>query len=754
VDTAGLGDRDDLLDVLEHADPCLVLDRDFRCVFVNGAQVAISGVSREDSVGRSVWELWPEASHHAEKHSDLYQRVMQERVTESFEEYFEAPDLWAEICVFPTKNGGIGVFFRRINDRKSAEEALREKERESHELFENMPSAFALCRVVFDGERPVDWVVVEANPAFEAHTGFKLADVLHRPITEVLPAIRDDPSRWLEVVGGVARDRKPLRLELAFASLNRWYAGTVYSPKPGYFATVFDDVTERKRADEARRESEEKYRSLAENSPDVIARFDRSGVHTYLNPAGALLYRRPGDEVVGRRLADLGVAPERVAFWQQHFAEVIQTGEQRAVDYSYMTPSDGTHFLAVLLVPERDESGVVSSILSLARDVTPVKRAEAALQAVNQRLVETDNKKNEFLAVLSHELRNPLAPIRNSLHLLERAPSGGDQATRAFAVINRQVTHLARLIDDLLDVTRVSRGKVQLQRRPIALTDVVGGAVDDARETFTRAGVQLSLEATDERVIVDADPTRIAQVIGNLLQNAVKFTPRGGHTAVSLTKDDAGFAVIRVRDDGVGISPELVQRLFEPFVQADATLDRSHGGLGLGLALVRGLVELQGGSVAVHSEGVGRGAEFTVRLPLLNGERSADATPATADGSRLHVLVVEDNVDAATSLQEVLQADGHDVEVAFSGADGIEKAHAWKPDVILCDIGLPGVDGYGVARAIRADESAGHPVLIALSGYALTEDIERSKEAGFDRHLAKPPDLELLERTLAETKHP
>jgi two-component system CheB/CheR fusion protein len=394
--------------------------------------------------------------------------------------------------------------------------------------------------------------------------------------------------------------------------------------------------------------------------------------------------------------------------------------------------------------PVLDERGEQVLGLVVTRDSTARRAAEEALR-------DADRRKDEFLGVLSHELRNPLAPIRNSLHVLDRAAPGSEHGRRARSVIGRQVQHLARLVDDLLDVTRISRGKVQLLLVRLELWDLVARTVEDHRHLLLDRGIELLVDPPGRPLYVSGDATRLAQLVGNLLQNAAKFTPAGGRVTVSL-REEEGRAVLRVRDTGAGIAPDMLGRIFQPFTQADRTLDRSAGGLGLGLALVRGLAELHGGDVAAASEGVGRGAELTVRLPL------APPPEETAPPPRLklvrpsvrRVLVIEDNVDAAESLKAALELAGHSVSVAFTGPEGLERARALSPDVVLCDIGLPGLDGYGVARALRADPALHGLPLFALTGYALAEDQRRAAEAGFDRHLAKPADLELLQRLLAE----
>lgn len=431
-------------------------------------------------------------------------------------------------------------------------------------------------------------------------------------------------------------------------------------------------------------------------------------------------------------------------------------GGQFAAEYRTLGIEDGKErWISARGRVTFDAHGRAERFIGVTQDITERKRAEEALRKANERLVMSELRKNEFLAMLSHELRNPLAPIRNSVYIMERSVLAGEQASRALKVIERQVEHLTRLIDDLLDVTRISRAKTRLQREVLCLNDVVRGTSDDFRDLFRRHGIQLEVAVPARPLQTSADRTRIAQVIGNLLHNAVKFTPSGGRVWVSL-EAQGGEAVIGVRDNGVGIEASLLKKLFQPFVQADSTLDRSKGGLGLGLALVAGLVELHGGSVSVKSRGPGTGAEFKVRLPLESAEE-VSACHGSAQSSKganepLHVLLIEDNLDAAESLKLALELDGYEVETAGTGPEGIEKAHVARPDVVLCDIGLPGMDGFEVARRMRTDPELQSAPLVALSGYAAPEDLERARQAGFDEHVVKPPNLATLESTLSEVR--
>jgi PAS domain S-box-containing protein len=397
-----------------------------------------------------------------------------------------------------------------------------------------------------------------------------------------------------------------------------------------------------------------------------------------------------------------------------------------------------------------DEIAFMRTVADEIAEAMERVQAREALRAANAKLVESDRNKDEFLAVLSHELRNPLAPITNSLYVLERAAPGSEQARRALAVIGRQTGQLSRLVDDLLDVTRVSRNKIRLQRDRLELNELLNRVVEDHRWQFDKGHVRLDFVSAPIPVFVNGDQDRLTQVVGNLLTNAAKFTLSGGRTTVSLSADAAeNRAVLRIADTGVGLTPDMLSHLFQPFMQADTTLDRSKGGLGLGLALVKGLVELHGGDVQVQSDGPGKGTQFTVRLPLEPTEavvtRPEDAGPPQ---SRRRVLIIEDNVDAAHSLRDLLEADEHQVAVAYDGPQGIAKAREFGPDVVLCDIGLPGMNGFDVARVFRADAALKGIRLVALSGYSMPEDLQRASEAGFERHLAKPPDPAVIEGLL------
>lgn len=396
--------------------------------------------------------------------------------------------------------------------------------------------------------------------------------------------------------------------------------------------------------------------------------------------------------------------------------------------------------------------------LNIGLDFAMTDAVEHFVEMREQRLIETnqaaelaresDQRKSQFLAVLSHELRNPLGAIHNALHILDRAASGSDQAQRARDVVHRQFAHLTRLVDDLLDSSRISRGKIELQRKRFDLREVVRDTCDDHRSLFAQRALTLRLEVPAGPVWIDGDATRISQILGNLLQNAAKFTRAAGSVSVAIHTSERR-ASLHVRDDGAGMDRAVLERAFEPFVQGPQGFARTGGGLGLGLALVKGLVELHGGSVSAHSAGAGTGSEFVVDLPLVPPPPDTPLQARSSPGASRLVLIIEDNVDAATTLAELLALDGHRPHIAHDGRSGIALALELKPDIVLCDIGLPDVDGYEVARTLRANGALEKTRLVALSGYAQAEDQQRSSNAGFDAHLPKPPSLAALKDLLA-----
>jgi len=474
-----------------------------------------------------------------------------------------------------------------------------------------------------------------------------------------------------------------------------------------------------------------RYTELFDFAPIGYVTLSSSETICELNHAAARLLGRSRSRLVGLSFGALLQVDEHRAL-RALIGEALGTEAQQTRELTF--EKEGSSALRLRLTASPLSTGERMILLAL-EDVTEMREAERS--------------KDEFLAVLSHELRNPLTPLRNSLYILLQTAPADEPARRALAIIERQLSHLTRLVDDLLDVTRITRGKIRLHRTRVELGELARRALDDHHLSFESSGLRLEGRFEPGVYWVDGDPDRLAQVVTNLLNNAEKFTPRGGAVTVTLAREERRVR-LSVRDSGVGVSPEALQRMFRPFAQAPQTIDRTRGGLGLGLAMVKGFVELHGGTVQLASEGQGRGAEVTVYLPLLPAPSPAVVeTVAQPPGRVRRVLVIDDNRDTADSLQDALGLRGHTVEAAYDGPAGLERARTFHPEVVFCDIGLPGMDGYGVARAFRSDPALRDTRLVALTGYGMPDDLDRALAAGFDKHLTKPPSLDALERLLA-----
>jgi signal transduction histidine kinase len=395
----------------------------------------------------------------------------------------------------------------------------------------------------------------------------------------------------------------------------------------------------------------------------------------------------------------------------------------------------------------------IAALVSAVRSALRARERQYQVRAHIHEREQADERKNQFLATLAHELRNPLAPIRNSLGALRLA--GTSQASLpACEIIDRQVSQMARLIDDLMDMSRITRGKITLRKGPVDLGAILTAAIETSRPLIDAAKHELTVSLPKEELRLHADATRLAQVFSNLLNNAAKYTDPGGRIAIAARREDAS-AIVTITDTGVGIAPESLTRVFEMFAQVDARDGRARGGLGIGLSLVKRLVEMHGGTVTATSEGRGKGSTFVVRLAL-DRDAKAAATPAAAAAPRLRkrprILVVDDNRDAADTLAELLLVIGADVRVEYDGASALEAIGAFRPRVVMLDLGMPGMDGFEVARRIRSQPASAHTTLIALTGWGQARDRERTHQAGFEHHLVKPVDIQAMQAVLASLR--
>ena len=488
-------------------------------------------------------------------------------------------------------------------------------------------------------------------------------------------------------------------------------------------------------------------RTWFDNAPGFIALL--RGPECILEMVNQAYYQLVGHRAVEGRPVFEALPEARNQGFEELLQGVYRTGKPfvgRALPLRLQKEPGGPtseSFIDIVYQPVRNAEGAVVGIFAQGHDVSEQVRAVQALK-------EADRRKDEFLATLAHELRNPLAPIRQAVALAKSPRAEADRRAWALDVIERQSSHMALLLEDLLDVSRISRGHLQLRMQPVRLQDVVASAVETAKPLFDRKRHRLEVSLPPQPVQLSADPLRLAQVLTNLLSNAAKYTNEGGHIELDAACEDARV-VITVRDDGIGVAPEVQAQIFEMFSQVAPAVERSEGGLGIGLALSRGLVELHGGSIAVRSAGAGQGSEFIVALPRAVPQAPPQATgsPQAADAAPRSVLIADDNPDGPESLAALLSMHGHQVHVAADGNEALAQAERVRPDVVLLDIGMPGLTGYEVATRIRAAEWGRSMMLIALTGWGQAEDQARALAAGFDHHMTKPLELERLLELLA-----
>ncbi|MEJ5990162.1 ATP-binding protein [Ramlibacter sp. PS3R-8] len=610
--------------------------------------------------------------------------------------------------------------------------------------------------------------IIFMNAAAERQYGLPMSAALGRHKSEILQEHRPDgtaPSPVRERL----RERNALRENLVHrmpggeeanveitASLLRDAAG-----RNRGVLYVIRDIDDRVRAERSlaatavRLEQQQRqFSTLVENSPDIFARMDREHRHLYVSPVVTRYTGRPATDFVGRTNQELGMPAELCRLWDEALDEVFAHREVGQLKFAFTDRDGNAAVFHCRMIPELNAAGEIESVLSIAVDVTEQEKVDAALKDSQARLQEADSRKDEFLATLAHELRNPLAPIRNALQMMRLTPAAEVHAN-ARSIIDRQLRQMVHLVDDLLDVSRISRGKMELRREVADITRIVQAAVETSRPLIEAGrhhlAVQLPAPGT---LMVQADVTRLCQVVANLLNNAAKYTPEGGRIEVSAAALD-DHAVVTVRDNGIGIPPQMLPHIFEMFTQVERGAGRSQGGLGIGLALVRQLLDLHGGDISAHSDGPDRGSTFTMRVPLSH-QPAAPAREAPRSHPQppedFRVLVVDDNVDSAASMATLLEMLGYRTAIANDGQQALAQADSFRPRVAILDIGLPHLTGHQVAQEIRARPWGGDVLLIALSGWGQEADKEKSRRAGFDRHFAKPVDLaELLK--LVATAH-
>jgi PAS domain S-box-containing protein len=521
------------------------------------------------------------------------------------------------------------------------------------------------------------------------------------------------------------------------------------------------DITERKQAEAALREKTHFLQQIADVTPGVLYVFDLVEQRSvFINRSVASLLGYSPEEILamGTEVVSSLMHPDDRPRFEQHLGRISALAEGEVAEFEHrMRDRAGQWhcFLSSDAIFTRNDTGAVQQIIGVATEITARKRAEEELRRLSAELSEADRRKDEFLATLAHELRNPLAPLRNGLQIMRLSNDSGPKVEKTRAMMERQLERMVHLVDDLLDVSRISRGKFELRKQRIELAEVLNSAVETSRPLIEAGGHELTVVLPPQAVFIDADMTRLGQVFANLLNNAAKYSERGGHIRLA-AECQGSDVVVSVKDTGIGIPPEMLSKVFDMFMQVDRSLEKAQGGLGIGLSLVQRLVEMHGGSVQARSEGCGLGSEFVVRLPALpalaavhESQPPADeGEPLPSSGQR-RILVADDNPDSANTLSMLLTLTGNEVLTASDGLQAVDVAAAFRPDVILLDIGMPKLNGYESCRRIRQQPWGKEPVIIALTGWGQDDDKRRSQEAGFNYHIVKPIDPAALEMLLA-----
>jgi PAS domain S-box-containing protein len=730
----------------------------------NAAAERVFGYPAEQAVGRHISLIIP-AERIAEE-DDIIATLRADKRIDHFETERMRSDgrrILVSLTISPVKDDagnvvGASKIVRDVTQQRAAEERERQ-------LFAEAAAANAKFQAFFEqgalfaGIMSIDGTILEANRLSWEGCGYAKEQIVGKPFWEG-PWWTPSPALVEQIKAGSAQAAagQTFRREMSYFVADgseRTVDITILPIRDETGRVIFlaptgNDITERRRAEAER----ERLATVIENSTDFIGICDMDGIPFFVNRAGL--------EMVGlddiaqarhTRVRDFFFPEDQARIIDEFFPAVLQQGHgETEVRFRHFHTGDA-RWMAYKVVTLTDAAGQPVALATVSQDVTRRKQMEDDLRRLAADLSEADRRKNEFLALLAHELRNPLAPISNAVRALRTGLSDGAALQSASEMLERQVGHMARLVDDLLDMNRITRGKIELRTEHIELTPVINQAVEATRALYQSMDHELTVTVPPQPIYLDADPTRMAQVMGNLLNNACKFTERGGHIHLSVEQEGESVA-IRVRDSGIGIVAEQLPHVFDMFMQVDTSLERSRGGLGIGLMLVKNLVEMHHGTVEAHSDGLGRGSEFIVRLPMLVADAQPQAmAPVSKPTSTLRrrILIVDDNRDGATSLALLLTVNGHETDTAHDGLEAIEVAERFRPDTVLLDIGLPKLNGYEVCRRIREQPWAKDVLLVAVTGWGQEEDRYRSKEAGFNTHIVKPVDTDALVKILDST---
>jgi PAS domain S-box-containing protein len=653
--------------------------------------------------------------------------------------------IWNEAGVFQ----GYSTIIRNVTPRKREEDELRRSEQRFRLLVDGVRE-YAIFLLDREGS------IASWNAGAARIIGYQAEGIIGQHMTRFYPAedvLEGKPDRLLKIAredGQIVDEGWRVRQDGS-----RFWASVLITALydadgdlKGY-SKIIRDLTERKRTEQA-------LLTVVNSVVDGIITTDESGRIESFNPAAERIFGYAAHEMIGQNVKLL--IPEPFHREEDDLAAGSSTrmGKAKMIGVGREVVGrrkDGATFPMDLAVTSF-RMGERRYFTGIMRDITDSKRQEQEMRERLAELAEADNQKNDFLAMLGHELRNPLAPIRNALHILNMPGASAKAVAQARDAMERQVQHVVRLVDDLLDVSRIMRAKIDLRKEVTDLTSIIHSAVETAQPVIDAQGHELTVSLPKRKIPLEADVVRMAQVISNLLMNAAKYTDHAGRIWLTIERDGPDAALIRVKDSGIGIAPELLPRVFDLFVQGHRSLARSQGGLGIGLTLAKNLVEMHGGTISAHSQGVGQGSEFVIRLPILANKRvdPGHQTPPKSthiQGPARRILVVDDNVDAAELTATLLAMWGHEVRTLHDGPSVLTAVESFHPELILLDIGLPGMSGYDVARELRQRPEGKGIVLAAMTGYGQDKDRSQSREAGFDYHLTKPLDPNLLEAFVA-----
>jgi PAS domain S-box-containing protein len=720
------------------SDGFLTVKTNWTIAIANGRAERILGAAPGALAGLSLWN--PALGLQGSAFEPLLREALECGAAAEMTARHPAQGCWYEARVVPMKTG-LAVYLRDVTAQVQTEQALRESERTFRMMADSIPQ--------------IVWIVeasgqaVYFNRQWHAYTGVHIDSSTPASVAGefVHPA---DRAATMEAWGKAYREGGVFHVEHRIRSRDgdyRWFLVMAEPYRNGagvierWFGTS-TDIHEQKMAKIAMTESELRFRALANASSDVIYRMSPDWKYMHELDGRGFLKTTSG---LGEYRIEDYVYPEDLDLARATIEQAIRAKAMFALEHRVLR-ADGTHgWTFSRAVPILDDAGEIREWIGMASDITERKAAEEQLR-------EADRRKDDFLAMLAHELRNPLAPIKAAAQILQTRALDEQRIQYTSQVIDRQIGHMTNLIDELLDVSRVSKNLVKLDCVPLDIGQVVHDAVEQAAPLVQARGHRLAVIVGAETMLVQGDKKRLVQAVTNLLNNAAKFTQEGGHLALTVAASPSEVS-IAVSDDGIGMTPAMARQAFELFAQAELSSDRTMGGLGLGLALVRSLVELHGGSVSSHSDGLGKGSRFTIVLPRLHVAAPPEAVrPAItqAEPAPLRVLIVDDNVDAAEMLGMLLAADGHDVAIEHGATQALRRAQEHVPQLCLLDIGLPEMDGYELATRLRARSETAGATLVAVTGYGQEGDRRKSLAAGFDHHLVKPIDLDKLRAILAQ----